>query len=49
MKKNFLNINIRQYGGERFKYVDYNSGKHHVYVIFDYYKGKPIWGDFYMH
>lgn len=37
---------LKQYKWEKFKGQEYNSGKHHIYVIFNYELGEPIWVGF---
>lgn len=37
---------LEQYGWEKFKNREYNSGKHHIYVIFNYEADNPIWVGF---
>ncbi len=37
---------LEEYGWERFKDFDYNNGKNHIYVIFNYEKGVPMWVGF---
>lgn len=35
-----------KYGWEKFKGEDYNSGEHHIFVIFNYQLGEPLWVGF---
>ena len=37
---------LEQYGWEKFKREEYNSGKNHIYVILDYKREKPEWVGF---
>lgn len=37
---------LEQYGWEKYKNQEYNSGKHHIYVIFNYKMEEPIWVGF---
>lgn len=37
---------LEQYGWERYKNYAYNCGKHHIYVMFNYKNGEPIWVGF---
>lgn len=37
---------LEQYQWEKFKNYDYNKGKHHFYVIFNYERGNPLWVGF---
>lgn len=41
-----FNIFLEQYGWKNFKDSSYNSGKHHIYVIFNYEEKKPRWVGF---
>jgi len=44
-EKIFL-IFLRKYGWEEYKNYAYNRGQHHIYVIFDYTPGTPVWVGF---
>lgn len=37
---------LKQYGWEKYKNQEYNSGKHHIYVVFNYESVQPIWVGF---
>ena len=37
---------LKRYGWDKFKNQEYNSGKHHIYVIFNYESNEPIWVGF---
>lgn len=37
---------LKQYKWEKYKNQDYNSGKHHIYVVFNYEIEEPVWVGF---